>query len=279
MRRAFAALLILAIAVWVVPSGAARADTLADLRAEIESLGADLGRLRSELVRSDSATPRIEGDTLERIDRIESALARLTSQAEELDFRIRRIVADATNRLGDIEFRLVELEGGDVSQLSATAPLGGLDTSLPASPAPAAPSDTTQPADDAPFMAEGEQRAFEAAAALLNDGRADEAAVALAEFIEGFPGGPRTEEAQLLLGAAHRARGATGDAARAFLNLFTANPQGPRAPAALLALGESLADLGETAEACVMFEELSIRFPDTQEEARGRDFLARLNCG
>ncbi len=275
--------LSLVVAITLALGGAgAGAETLADLRAEAEALGAEIARLRTELVRGDGAgAARVEGDTLERIDRLEAALSRLTAQTEELDFRIRRIVSDATNRLGDIEFRLVELEGGDVTQLGRTPPLGGLDLSLPDDGAAPTPTPAPGPAEDAdgPLMAADERRAFEAAAALLRDDRPDDAAEALAAFIDTYPGGPMTAEAQLLLGAAHSARGAYGDAARAYLDLFTADPQGPRAPAALLALGEALGDLGETSEACVMFDELSIRFPDTSEAERGREFFARLNCG
>lgn len=279
MRGRFVSLVVAVALVLGATGSGARAETLADLRAETEALGAEIARLRTELVRGDGAEDRrIEGDTLERIDRIEAALSRLTAQTEELEFRIRRIVSDATNRLGDIEFRLVELEGGDVTELGRTPPLGGLDLSLPDGIV-AAPSPEPAPGNDGPLMAADERRAFEAAAAFLQDERPDEAAEALAAFIDAYPGGPMTAEAQLLLGAAHSARGAYGDAARAYLNLFTADPHGPRAPAALLALGEALSDLGETSEACVMFDELSIRFPDSEEAARGRDFFARLNCG
>ena len=42
-------------------------------------------------------------------------MQRLTSKSEELENRINRIVSDGTTRIGDLEFRLVELEGGDVS--------------------------------------------------------------------------------------------------------------------------------------------------------------------
>ena len=270
MRRGLVILLAVAGVALTTP---ARSDTLADLRAEVERLATDMARLRAELLPGDGSSPSgVDGSTLERIDRIETALARLTGQAEELDFRIRRIVQDATNRLGDIEFRLVELEGGDPTQLS-TPPLGGLDLSLPDQPAP-----DSAPADDTPLMAADEQRRFDAAVALLEEGRADEAAEALRDFIDAFPGGPMAEEAQLRLGQAHSARGVTGVAARAYLSLFTANPEGPRAPAALLALGEALAELGETTEACVMFEELADRFPNSDEATAGRDAAARLSC-
>ncbi|NYS24033.1 tol-pal system protein YbgF [Rhodobacteraceae bacterium 2376] len=275
MRRGLVILLAVAGVALTTP---ARADTLADLRVEVERLATDMARLRAELLPGDgSSPPAVDGDTLERIDRIEAALSRLTGQAEELDFRIRQIVRDATNRLGDIEFRLVELEGGDPTQLGTTPPLGGVDLSLPGQTT--TPESAPEAEADAPLMAADEQRTFDQAVALLEDGRADEAAEALKAFLEAYPGGPMTEQAQLRLGEAHRARGATGDAARTYLNLFTAAPQGRHAPAALLALGEALAELGETAEACVMFEELSDRFPGSDEEARGREAFARLSCG
>lgn len=292
MGRHFAWLVVaLGLALGSAPAQLAaqeRAQTLAELRVELDALATEVSRLRNELVQSPSGPDTaLGGDLLQRLDRVEAALSRLTGQTEELEFRIRQIVADATNRIGDMEFRLVELEGGDPSALEAPRPLEGApDTAFRppprpgASPAPSIDGNgaSDMPATEAPLMAADEGRSFEAARATLEEGRAEEAAQELSAFVEAYPGGPFTEEAQLLLGRAHRERGALPEAARSFLNLFVADPSGSKAAPALLALGETLAEMGETEEACVMFEELMLRFPGSPEATRGGDAFAGLGC-
>ena len=281
MRRGMiaAALLVAGLAMLATPSPT-RAETLADIRAELEALSRDIAGLRGELARSNGGeAPRIDGDTLSRVDRIEAVLARLTGRTEELENRIERIVADATNRLGDLEFRLVEAEGGDPTQLGSTPPLGGATGLAPELPQPDfGTAEDPAPAEDGPLLAADEQRTFEAARAALQDGRAEEAAEMLAQFVDAFPGGPFTERARLLLGQAHRARGARSDAARVNLDLFVSDPEGEHAAPALLALGEDLAELGQTDEACLMFEELSLRFPGTPEAGQGQALFVQTGC-
>ena len=87
----------------------------------------EIQNLKRELSTTGSPTNlQLQGTSaLGRIDGMEAALARLTAQTEELTNRVNRIVADGTNRIGDLEFRLVELEGGDISQLGQTTTLGG----------------------------------------------------------------------------------------------------------------------------------------------------------
>ena len=117
MRAFVVAVLLMTTAVPSL-SFAQQEETLADIRQQLSILYVDVQRLKREL--STTVAPAgTEGEVsvLSRIDAIEAELQRLTGKTEQLEFRIDRIVRDGTNRIGDLEFRLVELEGGDVSQL------------------------------------------------------------------------------------------------------------------------------------------------------------------
>ncbi|MFT5363640.1 MAG: hypothetical protein ACI9VX_001263, partial [Dinoroseobacter sp.] len=96
-----------------------RSQTLADIRQELTVLFVDIRSMRRELSTTGSPTTlNLPSDMLGRVNAIEAELQRLTAQTEALDLRVNRVVSDGTNRIGDLEFRLVELEGGDLSQLS-----------------------------------------------------------------------------------------------------------------------------------------------------------------
>ena len=94
-------------------------ETLADIRQDLNILYVEVLKLRRELSTTQfaSSTTNNEASVLERLDGMEQELRRLTSETENLEFRINNIVSDGTNRVRDLEYRLVELEGGDVSEI------------------------------------------------------------------------------------------------------------------------------------------------------------------
>ena len=250
-----------------------RAETLADIRQELSMLYVEVQRLKRELSTTGAADPGISGGTtLQRVDAIEAALQHLTAKTEELEFRIDRVVRDGTNRIGDLEFRLVELEGGDVSQLGETTTLGGEDLAL--APGPVASPLPTGEAE----LAMSEQADFDAAKAALEAGNHQEAAELFAAFTETYPGGPLSAEAHFLRGEALSALGDTARAARAYLECFSGAPDGPHAPDALFRLGQALGDLGQAQEACVTLGEVGARFPGSEAAAEADGARSALGC-
>ena len=90
-----------------------RAQSLADIRQDLNILYVEIQRLKGELSTTQGPSVSVAaGSVLERVQNIETELQRLTALSEELQFRVERVVQDGTNRVGDLEFRLVELEGG-----------------------------------------------------------------------------------------------------------------------------------------------------------------------
>jgi len=251
-----------------------RSQTLADLRSELALLTQEVTGLRQELAATGASQPGLGGGSaLQRLDAIEAALSQLTAKTESLEFRINKVVTDGTNRIGDIEFRLTELEGGDISALPATPPLGGEAGTVPA-PALTAPVAGA----GAPELAVGEQADFDRAREVLGTGDFRTAADLFKTFTETYSGGPLSGDAYFLLGESLSQAGETANAARAYLESFSGTPNGPRAPEALLKLGQSLGTLGQVPEACVTLREVGVRFPGSAPAAQAETALQGLGC-
>lgn len=266
-----------------------KAQTLADIRAELDVLMADFTRLKAELVQSGAAAQGAGGgDALQRMDAIEAELTRLTAKTEEVELKLNKVVADGTNRIGDIEFRLCEVtEGCDPANLPETPALGGAAVAGGAqtgavvgeTAAPAAPADgAAAPAADQPELALNEKADFDKANALYTAGDFRGAADQFATFAQNYPGGPLTQEAAYLRGEALAQLGDTAGSARSYLEAFSGQPSGPRAGQALLKLGQALGALGQTPEACVTLQEVGTRFPGSAEAGSAATAMQGLGC-
>ena len=251
------------------PPAFANEQSLADIRQELSVLFVEIQRLKTEL--STTGAPAVSGGgtILDRVNAVEGRLQALTSKTEELEFRLSRIVEDGTNRIGDLEFRLVELEGGDLSQLGETTTLGG---DLGATAQVAAPSiDTTG-------LTVAEASDFEAARDALFKGDFREAAEKFEQFTITYPGGPMTQDALYYKGEAHEGLGEMKSAARAYLESYSSAPAGARAAEALYKLGAALGSLGQTTEACVTLAEVEARFPTDIVVADAQQTRLSLGC-
>ncbi len=250
-----------------------RAQTLADIRAELAALNAEFVTLKQELVSTGAAqSGAAGGDALQRMDALEAALVQLTSKTEAVELRLNKVVTDGTNRVGDLEFRVCELtEGCDVGSLATTAPLGG-GTVAPALGV------TAPAAGGGGELAVSEQADFDRAKEVLATGDFRTAADLFATFATSYPGGPLSQEAQFQRGEALAQLGETSNAARAYLEAFSGKPDGPRAGEALLKLGQSLGTLGQTPEACVTLTEVGVRFPSSIEATNAQIAMQGLGC-
>lgn len=278
----------------VAVSAQDKAQTLADIRAELDVLMADFNSLKAELVQSGSAaTGAGGGDALQRMDAIEAELTRLTAKTEEVELKLNRVISDGTNRVGDIEFRLCEAtEGCDPATLPETPVLGGGAAPAPVTAAPdpngggqviggdVAPVDPAAGAGGAaaPELALNEKADFDKANALYTAGDFRGAADQFATFAQNYPGGPLTQEAAFLRGESLAQLGDTAGSARSYLEAFSGQPSGPRAGQALLKLGQALGALGQTPEACVTLQEVGTRFPGSAEAGTATTAMQGLGC-
>ncbi|WP_444463320.1 tol-pal system protein YbgF [Rhodobacter capsulatus] len=264
--------LVLALA---APAFAADKQTLADIRAELAQVSAQLQDLRSELVASGASGLQAAGgaSALQRMDTMEAELTRLTAMTEQLKDRVDKVVKDGTNRVGDLEFRVCELEEGcDPASVGQAQPLGG------AAPAAAAPVASGGAAASGGSMAMNEQADFDRAKGVLDQGDFRAAADLFKTFAETYPGGPLTGDAGYLRGEALMKAGDVPGAARAWLDGFSAEPEGKRAADDLLELGKALGTLGQKTEACATLAEVPARFPASEAAGKVAAAQASLGC-
>ena len=246
-----------------------RSQTLADIRQDLSLLYVEVQKLKRELSTTSAPTISVSADSLiARIDAIESELQRLTASTEELDFKVSQVIKDGTNRIGDLEFRLVELEGGDVSQLGETTTLGGVMDA----PAAVVMQSTTQD------MAIGEQADFDLALSAFDTEKFAEAADLFARFNQNYPNSPLSAEAYLQRGKALLKAADPREAASAFLDSFSNFPTSPVAPEALFSLGKTLGQLGKIDEGCQILSQLEIRFPESDFVQTAQQELSTLSC-
>lgn len=262
----------------------ADSQTLADIRQQLSVLYVEIQTLKREL--STTGSPQgvnTAGTTLERIDAIEAQLQRLTGRTEQLDNRVQRIVDDGTNRISDLEFRLIELEGGDVSQLGEATTLGG-DILPPATtdttdPTGATPTETSQDTE----LAVGESADYERAKAALDGGEYASAANQFSAFLDTYPGSPLAPQAHLGRGQALEGQGpqtqeTKAAVARAYLESYSINLSSPVADQALYHLGRALGALGKTSEACVTLGEVAVRHPNSAMVPLAQSEMHNLAC-
>ncbi|MDB5661025.1 MAG: tol-pal system protein YbgF [Cypionkella sp.] len=257
-----------------------KAQTLADLKAELGQLSAQFNSLKAELVQSGAASNGAGGgDALQRMDAMEAELTRVTAKAEEIELKLNRVISDGTNRIGDIEFRLCEqTEGCDPSNIPETPVLGGDSAgAAPSAPVASAPV-ATDTGSDAPELAMGEKNDFDRAKGVLGQGDFRTAADLFAAFTQSYPGSPLSEEANFDRGEALSKLNDTPNAARAYLEAFSGKPDGPFAAESLLKLGQALGTLGQTPDACVTLAEVGNRFPGTVHATNAQVSMQGLGC-
>ena len=253
-----------------------RAETLADIKAELSVLMGQFSALKQELVTSGAAaTGAAGGDALQRLDSIEAELVRLTAKTEAVELQVKSLVTDGTNRLGDLEFRLCEVtEGCDPANLPETPVLGGNPGGGTVAPvAPSAPVES-----GGAEMALSEQADFDRAREVLATGDFRGAADLFATYAQSYPGGPLMQQAHLLRGDALGQLGETADSARAYLEAFSGKPDGALAGQALVKLGQALGALGQVPEACVTLNEVTVRFPGSADATAAQTARQGLGC-
>lgn len=277
-----AGLALAAIPVAAVPVAAQDKQSLADIRAELSQLSADLQGLRGQLMASGQAGFAAAGgdSAIDRMNAMEAQLSQLTGQTEQLQNRIDRVVKDGTTRIGDIEFRLCEMEEGcDLGSL--TTPTlgeqgGGASSPLPSSDQKGAAAPGKTPSAGAATAAE--KADFDRAREVLGQGDFRRAAELFAAVAKTHAGGPLTAEALFLRGAALDSAGDLDGAGLAWLESFAANPDGPQAPDALLGLSRAMSAKGGPSDGCFYLQEIENRFPEVPQAAEAQKRMAEAGC-
>jgi tol-pal system protein YbgF len=215
-----------------------------------------------------------------RIERIveNQSLVQLANELEMLR-------AETSTLRGELETLRFETENSDDRQrelyVDVDRRLQTLETAPRAfEPPPASPAFGQPPADSPPTIASrpagSDQQNYDAAFALLQGRRYDEAASAFETFLQQFPTSPRADNAVYWLAETHYVRGRYGDALPVFRRVIEEHPQSDKVPDALLKVGYCQDELGERAAARTSLQEVMRQFPDTTAARLASQRLDRL---
>jgi tol-pal system protein YbgF len=199
------------------------------------------------------------------LDRLRSETAALRGELETLRFESENSDNRQRELYSDIDRRLQVFE-------SAPRAFQPPPSSPPAFGAPSEP-----PPVVAARPAGSDQQNYDAAFALLEARRYDEAAGAFETFLSQFPTSPRADNAAYWLAETHYVRGRYNDALPVFRRVIEQYPQSDKVPDALLKVGFSQIELGDRGAARTSLQEVMRQFPDTTAARLASQRLDRLS--
>jgi len=254
------------------------------------------------------ATPAFAG-TKDRVEVLEKIVADLQSRANadnsmqrisQLEQQVQQLtgrVETLTHELSQANARLEAVSGvlaGDPTTAGAPGasfPSSGGPVSLtPPDPIadqitaagePVAASDAAAATLPTAVTLPGDPNAaFDYASSFLLQGDYGRAQVAFKKYVDAFPNGVRTADAQFRLGEIYLATGANAEAADAFIAHIRDYPNDARAAEAYLKLGTAFARLEQSNEACKVFQTMKRKFPSASPAVlqRANIEMARIQC-
>lgn len=236
----------------------AQAETLADLKRDIELLTTEIDALKQQITVSSANQPTaFTGSLMDRVAGIEAELQSLNNTAEFLDFRLRVLSRNGTAQIADLQIRLCDFD--------PTCDPSAIVFPVPLDHAVAKPAKTPEPA---------KQPVLEQAQAALAAG---DPAMALdhANLYLQAPHDPQLVAVALQLkGDALFELGDLADAARSYLSAYSADDTNGDV---MVKLGRALGQFGKLDEACAILADASTRF-DAATTAQANAALDAFAC-
>jgi tol-pal system protein YbgF len=291
----------------IQPMRVAQADTrspgVVQLMNQIETMNADLNRLRGQLEVVNNSLENAQRRQRDMYLDLDTRLRRLEGGAEggakadgkagaDLESRVKKLETDHggeskhDQQLLDLETRLRKLE----QQAGAVAPPAvpaaaapGATVTAPTPPTPPTVARPTVPAAGgvAPSAAvttseAAARRAYDSAMALYRANDFQGAISAFDSFLKRYPRDPLAPNAQYWIGDAWFNLRDFRAAAAAQQAMITAYPDSPKLPDAMLNLSSAQIALGDNVTARKTLEDLIARYPQTDAAERAKQRLARL---
>ncbi|HEC19113.1 MAG TPA: tol-pal system protein YbgF [Gammaproteobacteria bacterium] len=211
-------------------------------------------------------------DLVTRVDTLQNAVSELEGQLEEQGHAMEQLKKRQRDLYLDIDRRLRALE--EASRSLPVAPsgaaAGGGSVFAGASPGsmagdglangtPASSTANTAPAADT----QEERIAYERAFNLLKEGRYDLAVAAFKAFVQSYPRGRFTDNAQYWLGEANYVQRHFKVALHEFEKVVKDFPNSPKRADALLKMGYTYQELGDNDKARRSLNEVVMNYPNT----------------
>jgi len=220
------------------------------------------GAERSKPAPLDPARREALADMLLQLEQLQAELRELRGRVEVQTHEIEALKTRQRDLLADIDRRVGELE-----RRGTAAPGAAGDATRPGADAPAA----TVTADLA-----REQQEYDAAFALLKQGRYEHAARQFRAFVAAHPKSPLADNAQYWVGESAYVVRNFKLALDEFGKLLQAHPDSPKAPDALLKIGYAHYELADWGKARETLNQVVARYPNTAVARSAEQRLARM---
>lgn len=232
-----------------------------------------------------------------RVKDLEDTLRRQTGQMEQMGHNAdlaAKAAADGADSNKALQARVERLEQQLIA--AGAASLGGGQGQAPPNVGPAAPaqppqggvgalhgggSDSAANPDATAGGAGDESQAYRAARATLDSGDYAGGAQALQDFLQRYPSGPHTGEANYWLGRTLALRNMHAEAASAYARALKGWPQSAWAGDAVLRLSSSLVELDRKSDACKALVEFNSRYAAKSAaplKTRAHEIRGRASC-
>jgi tol-pal system protein YbgF len=207
-------------------------------------------------------------ELMRQIESLNAEIARLRGQLEVLGNENQQIQKRQRDFYLDLDSRLKRLEGGSASPSAGAGP----DTSSPpvaTTVAPVVPPKPPTKDDQA-----REVKAYDAASNLFRRNDFPSAIDAFRAFVKDYPASPLAANAGYWIGISYANMRDYRNALAAQEDLLAKYPQSPKAPDALLAIAAIQMDQGDTGSARNTLEDIIARFPTSEAAGKARTRLA-----
>jgi tol-pal system protein YbgF len=192
----------------------------------------------------------------------------LYDEIDRLKNQLRALEGTLAKQYREMDERLHQLKQQTASPPTSVAP--SAESAAPASPAVA------------PVPATGltpEREAYDAAFALMREGRYSDSAAAFKAFIARYPKVTLTSNAYYWMGEAYLIQQQFAPAQEAFAALVKQFPDSDKVEDALLRGGDSLVGLNRMDEAKAMYQDLIKRYPQGRAAQSAQSRLERFKTG
>lgn len=223
----------------------------------------------------------------ERVDRLErvvnsETLVELLQQVQRLQQEVQELRGELevqTHELSQLKQRQRELyldTDRRVTKLETAAPAPSADTNAATSSTNAETTPDASATVTANANTGEEREAYQKAFNLLKSGLYEDAAGSFTEFLNRYPAGEYSDNAQYWLGESYYVTSAFETALAAFSKLVTNRPNSAKVTHALLKMGYIYDELGDKETAIKSLNELIERFPTTTAARLAKERLQQI---
>ncbi|MEN9460632.1 MAG: tol-pal system protein YbgF [Pseudomonadota bacterium] len=182
----------------------------------------------------------------------------LNHKIEQLKKQIQDNYLDVDQRLRQTQTQVNSLSVAPPSPAATVAPQNTLTLGNVPTPPP-----TTLEAAAAPANNLSEEQSYQQAFKAVQEGRYEQASAALEQYLQAFPKGSHSDNAQYWLGEAYYAQKKYNPALASFNTLLDKYPDSGKRPSALLKMGYVYYEMKDKAAARAIWERVRSEYPNT----------------